>query len=369
MRLYERVDMKILFITRAYGEHAGGMERLSYEFIQAAGQHPHIETTVLANKTNKGTSLAGTRRASALFALSVIPRALSAARGADIVHIGDPVLSLAGWFIKIFIDKPVVVTVHGLDITHASMLYQLYLALFFRAFDLYLPISTHVASLLQLKHVNGHIEVLTPGVTDRYYDKSISRSELAEQLSLSKDNIDNIKVLLTVGRLVPRKGHAWFIQNVLPKLPENVLYVIAGTGPADASIQRAIEDAKQAGRVQLLDRVSDADLKTLYNTVDLFVQPNIPTNADSEGFGLVLLEAALCNRPVLASKIEGITDAIHDGKNGTLVPAGDVNAWVSAVKQVLAELQINKPRQFTLRTFNWQQIMEAYYSLLAPVGK
>lgn len=357
--------MKILFITRAYGEQAGGMERLSYEFIQAARQHPNIDVTVIANETEPGITLTQARIRSILFAVKVIPRAFAAAKEADVIHLGDPVISLVGWVIKTFLRKRVVVAVHGLDVTYPSFLYQLYLSIFFQNFDVYLPISSHVKKLLQTHRITGTVSVLSPGVTDRYFDETITRRTLAKLLSLPQDAADT-KILLTVGRLVHRKGHAWFIRNVLPHLPGRILYVIAGTGPADSSIQRAIEDAKQADRVRLLGRVTDADLKVMYNTVDIFVQPNIPTQTDAEGFGLVLLEAALCNRPVVAANIEGIPDAIHSGKNGTLVPAGNPNAWVAALINLAP---VTHPRGYTLLTFGWPAIIDRYHSLIQQVGK
>lgn len=361
--------MKILFITRAYGESAGGMERLSYEFIAAAKYHPDIKASVLANETDGSISLVAARIRSVLFAVSIIPRALTAARNADVIHIGDPVLSLTGWLIHILFHKPIVVSIHGLDLTYANLLYQLYLRFFFRDFDFYLPISLYAQTLLRKHHVRGKVAVLTPGINDRYFDPRISRERLSALLALAPETTKTTKILLTAGRLVPRKGHAWFIRNVLPRLPENVLYVIAGIGPADADIQRAIEKARQAGRVRLLGRVSDRDLKVLYNTADVFVQPNIKAKGDVEGFGIVLLEAALCNRHVVASNIEGIPSAIHDSKNGALVPQADVGAWISTIKRVLQQPPMISARDYTLQTFAWDSIIDRYYELIEQVHK
>lgn len=339
---------RILFITRAYGERAGGMERLSYEFIAAAKQHPGFEISVLAHQTPPNLPLWRVRLQATLFTIVVIPKALLAARSADIIHVGDPVLAFAGYLIKKIWQKPIIVTVHGLDVTYSQMLYQLYLRLFFRAFDAYLPISTDARGLLEHHHVRGHIQVLTPGVRDRYYDPSIKRDASS-------------KVLLTVGRLVPRKGHAWFIQNILPQLPENVTYLIAGSGPSLLDINRTIEEARQGGRVRLLGRVNEETLRTLYNTADIFIQPNIPVPGDREGFGLVLLEAALCNRPVIASRLEGIPDAIHNGKNGWLVSPGDVDNWIAAIMQVLSgKAHLPNARDYTLRTFSMAKMIDNY---------
>jgi glycosyltransferase involved in cell wall biosynthesis len=101
------------------------------------------------------------------------------------------------------------------------------------------------------------------------------------------------------------------------------------------------------------------DLRELLAAWNLMVLPSL-----WEGFGLVLLEAALCGRPVLAARQEGITDAIHDGKNGTLVEAGNAGAWVAAIQKVIAAPPALQPREYTLQNFSWSARMEEYTSLI-----
>lgn len=355
--------IKVLAISRAWGEHAGGMERLSYELLHALAQAPELELTTIVNRTAPSQSLTQARWRSLWFALTALPRALAAARRADVIHLGDPVLSLAGWLIKQLYRKPVAVTVHGLDITFDNSLYQLYLRLFFRRFDAYLPISTHAAQALQRHKIRGRVQVIHPGVHDRFYDPSLARQSLSR---LIKWPLANERVLLTVGRLVPRKGHAWFIQNVLPQLPATTLYVIAGDGPARATIP-------PSQRVIQLGRISDRDLKILYNTADAFIQPNVATPGETEGFGLVMLEAALCERPVFASNIEGISDAIKSGHNGTLLPAGDAQAWQTILNDFLKNPQTNPAaRTYTLEHFAWPKQAQAFrhiFERLAPSAR
>ena len=165
-----------------------------------------------------------------------------------------------------------------------------------------------------------------------------------------------------LGRLVKRKGHAWFIKNVLPKLPENVLYVIAGTGPEREKIEQAAEKYGFQNKVILLGKVSPDTLRVLYNTVDAFIQPNISVKHDAEGFGLVLLEAALCECPVFAARLEGIPNAIQDGHNGTLLPTQDAAAWVKTLTYFLQQqnTKATQARQYTLQNFSWDTIAPRY---------
>lgn len=344
--------MRILFLTRAYGQRAGGMERLSFELIQNVSKQPEVSAITIAHT--------GPRSTAPFFNLLALPKALAAARQADVIHLGDPILSFLGWLLKKFTGKPIAVTVHGLDITYPNPFYQLYLQLFFRNFDTYLPISKYVASILKNHNIQGKIEVINPGIADRFYDPSITRDQLGKLLN---HNIANKKILFTSGRLVKRKGHEWFIREVLPRLPENVLYVIAGNGPERQHLSSS-EERSAAGRVRLLGKVTDDQLKILYNTIDAFIMPNIPVENDVEGFGLVLLEAALCNRPVFAASLDGIPDAIHSGKNGTLLQPQTTEAWIKA----LTESEPRESRQYTLAHFSWNILAPAITKSLSAAG-
>lgn len=333
------------------------MERLSFELIEALSASPLFNVTALVPHTQY-TSLFYHRVSSVLFAIGVVPRALIAARDADVVHIGDPVLSFIGWLIKKVLRKKVVVTVHGLDVTYSNSLYQMYLALFLKRFDRYLPISEHAKNLLTQRPVSGTVSVIRPGIRDRMYDLSKTRNDLTRIVSLPID----AKVLFTAGRLVKRKGHAWFIENVLPELPANTHYVIAGDGSERETIMRTTQRVNLKNRVHLLGRVSDADLKILYNTADAFIQPNIVVPGDAEGFGLVVREAASCGLPIIASRIEGLADAVSGGNNGVLVESENAEQWISAVSQQLATPQNKEAiRSYTISHSKWSDVVRDFY--------
>ncbi len=352
---------RILCISRAYGENAGGMERLSFELISELEHLPSFEVTKLVYETKPGRSLFSARLQSILFAVSVLPKALATSNDVDIVHLGDPVLSLIGWCIHRIRKIPVVVTVHGLDVAYANPLYQFYLTLFFQTFSTYIAISDYAKTLLEKRTLSGDVLVIPPGIRDQLYDDQKTREDLSRMIGR---DISGRIVLATTGRLVKRKGHAWFIQHVIPKLPANILYVVAGSGPEAENLSSLVQSLKLENQVLMLGRISNDDQKILLNTIDAFIQPNIIIENDAEGFGLAPLEAALCARVVFASQIDGIPSAIHDGKNGTLVPANDAAAWIDALTACMraSEASRNRPeaRAYTLATFNWKVIASRY---------
>ena len=134
-------------------------------------------------------------------------------------------------------------------------------------------------------------------------------------------------VVVTLGRVVPRKGAAWFAGNVLATLPHNMVYVVAGTGPDTGRVLRAAATAGALPRLLMAGLVDNEQREWLLRGCDVFVQPNVSVPGDVEGFGSVVVEAALRGTPVVASGIEGIRDAVIDGVTGFLLPAGDATAW------------------------------------------
>lgn len=339
------------------------MERFGHDFIQALQQQPELSVQTICHR--------GSRSASPIFALLVIPRALWQSRHVDIVHLGDPMLSLAGWLIKAIWRKEISVTVHGLDITYPNILYQSYLLLFFRSFDYYFPISAAVNHCLQPFHVSGRVKVINPPLSVDYFDVSIKRVELNQLLMRLNQNLTDSSAspppvyLLTTGRLVTRKGHAWFISHVMPLLPAHVHFLVAGTGPAEASLRQLIQNHRLNDRVHLLGRVSDSDLRILYNTVDAYVQPNILVEKDIEGFGLVVIEAAACQLPVFAAAVDGLPDAINAGENGQLLPPKNGAAWLTALQPTIAHpTKFPSARIFTLQRYTWPTYLQRWLDTL-----
>ncbi len=176
-------------------------------------------------------------------------------------------------------------------------------------------------------------------------------------------------LLVTVGRQVRRKGFAWFIENVMPKLPERVVLWLAGDGPERENIEVTIERAGLQRRVRCLGKISEAELVELYRRGQLFVMPNIVVPGDMEGFGIVMLEAGACGLPTLAADLEGIRDVIDEGVNGWFAPTGDADAFARRI-QALADdpegLRAASVRtaEYVTSTFPWERTAERYLDVL-----
>jgi glycosyltransferase involved in cell wall biosynthesis len=151
--------------------------------------------------------------------------------------------------------------------------------------------------------------------------------------------------ILTVGRLVRRKGHAQTLM-VLSRLKQTgrmpeFQYIIAGDGPMRQTLEN-MAGQLHLDEVNFLGEVTDEVKNQLYAQADLFVMPVLDDPIDKEGFGLVFLEAALASVPSISTKIAGVDEAILDGKTGILVAPGNLEALASAIMQLATDRMYRK---------------------------
>jgi glycosyltransferase involved in cell wall biosynthesis len=137
---------------------------------------------------------------------------------------------------------------------------------------------------------------------------------------------------LFVGRLVERKGVPVLLDAWARAALPNAKLVIIGGGPDRELLEARAASLRITESVEFRGRVGDRELADAYSTADLFVLPAVlDAKGDTEGLGVVLLEAMASNVPVLASAAGGITDVVVDGESGVLVPPGDATALSEAL--------------------------------------
>lgn len=351
--------MKILFISRAYPPVTGGIENQNFELSQWLPKMPGVEVKTIANR--KGKKLLPLFLPYAAF-LSVLEM-----RKHDTLLLGDGVLGIVGWISKLFHPKkPVICIVHGLDLTFKSVIYQkLWAGFFIKKMDKLIAVGNETVRVAVGKGISKEKVVFIPnGVDTEKHVGNYSREDLEKVL---EENLKDKKVLLTSGRLAKRKGVAWFVENVMPKLPFNTIYVIAGDGPDKENIKGAIVQKNLSDRVKMLGYVPDKTRDILLNTCDLFIQPNIKVEGDMEGFGISVIEASSCALPVVASRLEGLQDAIKDGQNGFLVESEDSQGYADKILDLLANEQFRKSfgqkaRGFCKENYGWEKISGIYVS-------
>ncbi len=238
---------------------------------------------------------------------------------------------------------------HGRDVTLPGIYQTLQVRRTLKNLDCVLPVSRATGFECEKRGMPpSQIHVIPNGVTLSRY-------------TVGPGSGSRVRKLFSVGRLVKRKGFAWFIDQVMPMLPSHIEYSIAGTGPESKAIQHATAAHGLEERVHLLGRCSDEHLVKLYSESDLLIMPNLPVEGDMEGFGVVMLEAGSSGTPAIAANLEGIRDVITNDVNGRLVPSGDASAFKNAILEYpISPAARAKAHTHTRKRFSWTSIAELY---------
>ncbi len=241
--------------------------------------------------------------------------------------------------------------------------------------------SRYTATLAKQKGVStDSISVIPPGLDAAAF----VRSEAAG--TKKRLGLEGKKVLLCVGRLARRKGVKEFVETCLPKIilkvPDACL-VIVGENPTEslihhddlkAQIEARVRDLGLARYVRFLGRLDDQELTEIYQAADLLVLPVLPMKDDVEGFGIVLLEAAAAGKPVVATRVGGIPDAVEDGQSGLLMNPGDYESLSVTVVRLLGNDRARREmgecgRARAQEKFRWEEVVKSYgevFRLLTP---
>jgi glycosyltransferase involved in cell wall biosynthesis len=169
-------------------------------------------------------------------------------------------------------------------------------------------------------------------------------------------------VMLAVGRLHAVKDHAFLIRacELLKNRGVRFTCVIAGDGPERTSIEALIGELKLEGHVGLAGHLSAQQLDACYARADLVV-----LTSRSEGIPLVLMEAMVRGKPVLAPAITGIPELVIDGQNGFLYSPGSLEDFVGHVRLIAESLATlgdlrRAARQQVLQHFNREKNLAAF---------
>lgn len=196
-------------------------------------------------------------------------------------------------------------------------------------------------------------------------------------LSGKERTVPGERVLLSIGRLVERKGFDAMIRSlkhVVAEFPDTT-YVIAGEGPDRDCLAAIARESGIETHVRFVGGVSEEDKRKLLSTADVFVMPNRELlDGDVEGFGLVFLEAGAFGVPVIGGASGGVPDAIVDGETGFLVDPEDLQSITRAVISLLQDPKRaarfgQNARRRVVEEFTWRQSSLKLIRALAGVSR
>jgi phosphatidylinositol alpha-1,6-mannosyltransferase len=172
---------------------------------------------------------------------------------------------------------------------------------------------------------------IAPGIDVAHFAPQNSALELRNSLGLV-----NKKVIVSVGRLVHRKGQDSLI-TALPQILQHhsdAHVLLIGTGPHQKHLENLVKKLSVQSAVTFIGRIQYADLPRYISVGDVFAMPSRSRLAglEVEGLGIVYLEASACGLPVIAGKSGGAPDAVLEGETGISVDGKDPAAIAEAVK-------------------------------------
>ena len=320
----------MVFVTRRFPPSFGGMQTLAGDVDRALRNVADVQLVALRSKSIVHLAW--------FLPFAVFRTALALARRrVEAVICGDAIT----WATVAPVVKPFgvksTVMVLGLDLTFPNPLYQRWIRWALPNADTIVAISgATAASALEHGVDPARVVVINPSVHCEEVsaaERASARSELVRRLALDEKAL----IVTTLGRLVRRKGVSWFVDNVFPEIADEAAYLIAGEGPMREEIEAAIASTGVHDRVRLLGSVSDELREELLLGADVLVMPNIRVQGDLEGFGLVAVEAACRGALVLASALEGISDAVVDGATGILVESEQPEGFIDVLRTFAAD--------------------------------
>ena len=178
------------------------------------------------------------------------------------------------------------------------------------------------------------ITVIHNGVDTEVFKPAEDNAAVRERLGLT-----GRRVLLCLARLDERKGQDKLIEAmpvIVTAVPGAILLIVGG-GPDASRLQELAAVSPVRPHVTLIGPVRDEDRLPYYQAADVYVMPNrqLPSG-DTEGFGLVFLEAGACAKPVVGGRAGGVPDAVLDGMTGYLVDGQSPNEIAEACIRLLS---------------------------------
>jgi glycosyltransferase involved in cell wall biosynthesis len=176
------------------------------------------------------------------------------------------------------------------------------------------------------------------------------------------------QTILFLGRFARNKGPQYLVEaipRVLSEIPE-ASFDFIGDGPLRDSLAKRMAELGLNGKARIRGKVPE--VVPVLQGAGVVVRPSL-----TEGMPLAVMEAMACGRPVLASRVGGTPDLIHDGETGILFEPGDVDALIAGLIHLLEDGQRaarmgRRAREWAEGRMTWETVSRAYEQLYEEVA-
>jgi glycosyltransferase involved in cell wall biosynthesis len=283
----------------------------------------------------------------------------------DVVHVHWPIPhAVFGLAARRAAGVPLVCTFHGVELTWTR-----------RQLPFLVPFLRHVIRTSDAVTANSSY---TEGMIRAVYDRPVERIPFGAACEAGpdaptereKDRDGEAFELLFVGRLVERKGVHYLLDALTRLRSARPVYLrVIGDGPMRPALEARARELGLGDRVRFDGFVPADELARRFAGADAFVLPAIvDAKGDTEGLGVVLIEALSHRLPAIASAAGGIVDIVRDGETGLLVPPADAGALAGAIDRLVADPALARRiaeagREHVEREFSWPAIIDRLSTL------
>ncbi|MBU2936754.1 MULTISPECIES: glycosyltransferase family 4 protein [Pacificibacter] len=339
----------MIFVTRKFPPAIGGMETYSARLCDGLKDSYDVTLLACAGRENGAPPSEKTLLTFGWRAFWTILRTQQAPR---VLHVGD----MATWPLALPAKLKrwptrIILSAHGTDVS-----YPLRGGLKGRLYGAYLRLGRRLLSGACVVANSG----ATAAATRDLGWSDVAVVPLASDLRGTDTAPTPTRSLLFAGRILPLKGLSWFVEHVLPQLPDDITLQVAGTIWDDKEAQ-----CLKHPKVDYLGPVPQTKLIEYYANALAVIIPNIPLqNRTFEGFGLVATEASACGAVTLASASGGLSDAVIEGTTGFLLPPQQAPAWTHKINDIASwspETRadfVSRSMQTCIAYYNWERVVE-----------
>jgi len=263
------------------------------------------------------------------------------------------------------------VILHGLDFTLAiSSPWKRFLtSLILRRADKIICANSYLAGLVKdfSKKLTDKTFIVNPGIEPIIPEENRERIQEIK----TKYSLDNNFALLTLGRLVLRKGVDQVIAALssLPVETTNIKYFIVGEGPEEKHLKALVAASPFKENIIFIDEINNTDKWCWFYACDAFIMPARQIGNDFEGFGIVYLEANLAKKPVIAGNSGGVKDAVEHGVNGLLVNPDSPESIKKAILRLAGDKELRERLgeegyKRALNNFRFEKQSERFFEII-----
>lgn len=294
-------------------------------------------------------------------------------RDSDVIQANWAIAGFAGILLGKVLGKPVVLVMYGAEVFVLGR--NPLLRFILRHADHVIAISQYTLEKTLAVQPPQAYSLIPPGLDVRRFQPAADTRAARDYLAGRGVDFSR-PLVMALGKFIERKGFAYLVAAISHLQRDYpVQLMIGGRGPLKEALQQQAADLGIADKVFFLGYIPDEEMPAYYTLADVFVSPSVvDSQGDTEGLGMVLLEANACETPCVASATGGIVDIIVDGVNGYLARPADADDLAAQIKRLLDDPEQRRRmgqqgRQRVIDHFAWEikarQILAVYEEVLA----